>query len=295
MTKAKTAWLLLGILCLASYAAAQDTAWEKYMKVGMDAHQRGQCAEAKKQFAAARKEAENLSAQDPRLGISLLGLGKVYMAQANYTQAQPLYQRAMSILEKALGPEHPAVATCLNQLAALYHAQGQYAKAEPLFRRAVAIHEKALGPDHAEVAEGLNNLAALYDTQGKYAEAEPLLRRALAIYEKALGPEHSYVAWYLTITLENYAGLQERVSNVAGQRIWSEQDISFVNIEAITPIPDVRHNAKVHLPLAVYQVVGRVPFNNSLLNGEIGHGKAPSRRTLRKVWPHPGADRWPRV
>ncbi len=32
MTKAKTAWLLLGILLLASFAVAQDTAWEKYME-----------------------------------------------------------------------------------------------------------------------------------------------------------------------------------------------------------------------------------------------------------------------
>ena len=32
MTKAKTGWLLLGILWLASFAVAQDTAWEKYMK-----------------------------------------------------------------------------------------------------------------------------------------------------------------------------------------------------------------------------------------------------------------------
>ena len=31
MTKAKTAWLLLGIVCLASFAMAQGTAWEKYM------------------------------------------------------------------------------------------------------------------------------------------------------------------------------------------------------------------------------------------------------------------------
>ena len=31
MTKAKTGWLLLAILCLTSCAVADDTAWEKYM------------------------------------------------------------------------------------------------------------------------------------------------------------------------------------------------------------------------------------------------------------------------
>ena len=50
MTRAKTSWLLLGILCLASFAVADDTAWEKYMKAGMEAHRNGQYAEAEKQF-----------------------------------------------------------------------------------------------------------------------------------------------------------------------------------------------------------------------------------------------------
>jgi tetratricopeptide (TPR) repeat protein len=86
-----------------------------------------------------------------------------------------------------LGPEHPDVATSLNNLAALYHNQGQYAKAEPLYQRALAIREKALGAEHPKVATSLNNLAALYHNQGQYAKAEPLYQRALAIYEKAGG------------------------------------------------------------------------------------------------------------
>ena len=39
---------------------------------------------------------------------------------------------ALAISEKALGPEHPDVATCLNNLAELYQDQGQHAEAEPL-------------------------------------------------------------------------------------------------------------------------------------------------------------------
>ena len=50
----------------------------------------------------------------------------------------PLYERALAISEKALGPEHPDVATSLNNLALLYSNQGQYAKAEPLNERALA-------------------------------------------------------------------------------------------------------------------------------------------------------------
>ncbi len=67
----------------------------------------------------------------------------------------------MAIDEKALGPNHPDVATSLNNLAALYATQGQYAQAEPLYKRALAIQEKGLGQDPPSVAETLNNLALL--------------------------------------------------------------------------------------------------------------------------------------
>jgi hypothetical protein len=43
-----------------------------------------------------------------------------------------LFQRALAIREKALGRDHPDVATSLNNLAALYDVQGRYADAEPL-------------------------------------------------------------------------------------------------------------------------------------------------------------------
>ena len=122
-------------------------------------------------------------------------------AQGKYTEAEPLYQRALAIDEKALGPEHPDVATDLNNLALLYQGQGKYTEAEPLHKRALAIWEKALGPEHPHVGQSLNNLAALYQAQGKYTEAEPLFQRSLAIREKALGPEHPNVAEGPSISL----------------------------------------------------------------------------------------------
>ncbi len=84
------------------------------------------------------------------------------------------------IQEKALGPDHPDVAS-LNNLASLYNSQGRYADAEPLLKRALTIQERALGPAHPDVAQSLNNLAELYRAQGRYADAEPLYQRTLGI------------------------------------------------------------------------------------------------------------------
>ena len=40
--------------------------------------------------------------------------GRALRAQGNYAEAEPLYQRALAIREKALGPEHPDTAASLN-------------------------------------------------------------------------------------------------------------------------------------------------------------------------------------
>jgi hypothetical protein len=45
----------------------------------------------------------------------------------DYAKAEPLFRRSLAILEKALGPDHPSVATSLENLAALYR---QVAKLE---------------------------------------------------------------------------------------------------------------------------------------------------------------------
>ena len=61
-------------------------------------------------------------------------------------------RRALAIDEKSFGPEHPDVATDLNNLAQLLQATNRLAEAEPLMRRALEIDEKSYGPEHPNVA-----------------------------------------------------------------------------------------------------------------------------------------------
>ena len=98
--------------------------------------------------------------------------------------AEPLHKRSLAILEKALGPEHPAVATSLNDLAKLYRAQGHYTKAAPLYQRSLVIVEKALGPEHPHFATSLENYAALLRETGRNADASAMEARAKAIQAK---------------------------------------------------------------------------------------------------------------
>ena len=114
----------------------------------------------------------------------LNALGLVYDRQGRYAKVAPLYRRSLAIAEKVLGPEHPNVATSLNNLASFYYVQRKYAEAEPLYRRALAIFEKALGPEHLDVARSLENYAKLLRTTNRKAEAAKMEARARAIRAK---------------------------------------------------------------------------------------------------------------
>src|SRR5438552_13373728 len=74
-----------------------------------------------------------------RLVEGALGLFK----QGRYAEAEPLFESAQAIREKALGPDHPDVAISLNNTAICYQVQGRFTDAELAFTRALKICEKA--------------------------------------------------------------------------------------------------------------------------------------------------------
>ncbi len=63
-------------------------------------------------------------------------------AQGRYAEAEPLFQRALAINEKALGPEHPDVAQSLENYAALLRQTTRADEAVEMEARAKAIWAK---------------------------------------------------------------------------------------------------------------------------------------------------------
>jgi serine/threonine-protein kinase len=110
-----------------------------------------------------------------------------------YAEAVARYDRALGVLERALGPEHHQVATTLVNLGMALHAQGDVRRPTPLFERAVAIQTRTMGPDHPNVAFALVGLGRAEVALGRLDEARAALERAQAIREKA-GPDHPDLA-----------------------------------------------------------------------------------------------------
>jgi tetratricopeptide (TPR) repeat protein len=161
--------------------------------------------------------ARGIAGEADRRGISGLAsrlmneLGLFLKSRAEWSEAEPLYRRALQIDEKSFGNEHPRVAVDLNNLAQLLKATNRLAEAEPLMRRALRIDEKSYGNEHPDVAIDLSNLASLLKATNRLAEAEPLMRRALRIDEKSYGNEHPDVA----IDLSNLASLLQDTNRLA--------------------------------------------------------------------------------
>ena len=120
--------------------------------------------------------------------------GTYLRVQARLTEAKVLQDRALVIIEAAYGPDHPEVATHLNNLALILRDLGQPESARPLQERALAIDEAVYGLDHPEVATHLNNLALILRDLGQPESARPLQERALAIDEAVYGLDHPEVA-----------------------------------------------------------------------------------------------------
>jgi tetratricopeptide (TPR) repeat protein len=204
--------VILATLSSTLWGQSSNSSWEEFNQAGTDASEREQYDQAEKNWVEALKIAEGFGSDDLRLATSLNSLAGLYFYQEKYVAAEPLYKRALPILEKGLGVNHSEVIATAHHLAVAYHAQKKHVEAEPLYKRVLASDESDLnsvgegyldeGPRlwevfAAHVATDLNELAELYIAQAKYAEAEPLFRKALPIMEKALGPEHPGIVPFL--------------------------------------------------------------------------------------------------
>jgi tetratricopeptide (TPR) repeat protein len=102
------------------------------------------------------------SISDTATGLNNLGLVLQFdkNRDKDISEALPIFERALSIREKVLGPSHSKTATSLDNLASQLREQGALARARPFAERALAIRE-ASDPEHPNTTWSLNNYALL--------------------------------------------------------------------------------------------------------------------------------------
>jgi hypothetical protein len=116
-------------------------------------------------------------AQDhPDVARSLNNMADLYERQNRYADAEPLYRRALSIRERAVGLDHPETATSTNNFANLLRLEGRVNDALPLLARLIVT-----GRAQVRVA-----LPALYEAQRQQLIASGTALDALDALDDAL-------------------------------------------------------------------------------------------------------------
>ncbi|HEY9731591.1 MAG TPA: tetratricopeptide repeat protein [Drouetiella sp.] len=113
-----------------------------------------------------------------------------YAAQAfkqkNYSAAEPIYRRALEVLERNFGAGDPDTIACLQSLGDIYYQMGRYTEAMPHYKRLVVIGEKVLGRKHPMVIDMVLRLASTYQQLGLVDDAETLFRRANTMSQSSM-------------------------------------------------------------------------------------------------------------
>ncbi len=170
-----------------------------------------------------------------RAATRLLNLATVDNITGEYVEARALFERALAIRERSLGPEHIEVARSLNNLGLACTSMGALTEARALLERALRVREHALGPEHPEVARSLTNLANVHFKVGDFAAAQRLFERALGINERAFGREHPEVA----ASLNNLAGVHDETGAIAESRPLYERTLAIWEESLGPDHPDV--------------------------------------------------------
>jgi tetratricopeptide (TPR) repeat protein len=116
--------------------------WERYNVGGQQAMTQGRFSEAESSFRMALDEAEKMGQNDPKLPMSLNNLANCYRQQGKFKEAEPLYQRALEIKTKQVGPFSKDLCSIMENYAKLLRASGREKDADKLEQKSLAIFSK---------------------------------------------------------------------------------------------------------------------------------------------------------
>jgi len=136
----------------------------------------------------------NLAALHRARAARLRETGDTAGARGELDRARELYQQAMELRQRWLGPDHPDVAKMHNNYAVFLRDIGELDAAAEHAGEALRILTQELGEQHVLTARALYNLARLERDRGHRDRATALCLRALEIQGKLLGAEHVQTA-----------------------------------------------------------------------------------------------------
>ena len=155
---------------------------------------------------------------------TLRTMARVYMAYGDYTKAQPLAERALS-LARENEASNSELAMCLIDLATLYKSQNKLANAEKMCLLGLQLQEKALYKNHPYIAYTLRTLSSIYQQQSKYNEAADALDEAIIVMLDSHGENDKAMAPFFV----DIAKLNTELGNLEKAESYYEKAMSLIN------------------------------------------------------------------
>jgi tetratricopeptide (TPR) repeat protein len=101
--------------------------------------------------------------------------------QGKADQAAKLYKRSLTLQQRALGADNPALIQTMIDLGSIYESQGNHPAAMVLYNRVFAINQKKFGPAAPQTAISLHRLARGHQDEGKMVVAEKEYKQLLSL------------------------------------------------------------------------------------------------------------------
>ena len=102
---------------------------------------------------------ENVDPENLETSSVLEQLAEVWQTQGRYAATEIILQRSLAIRERALGPDHPHVASVLNRLAILYQKVGKKDEVKRLEERRSAMAKAQSFPPRPETVNNQRRAA----------------------------------------------------------------------------------------------------------------------------------------
>ena len=115
-------------------------------------------------------------------------LGTVHLQLGFYDDAGRLFDDAVRIREREVGPNDTLVATSLGGVGEAARQKGAFNLADSALQRSLQIRRATFGPEHVDVAAGIAALALLRGSQQRLAESESLFRIVIPLDERLRPP-----------------------------------------------------------------------------------------------------------
>jgi tetratricopeptide (TPR) repeat protein len=145
----------------------------------------------------AAKRALTLRESDPFLDPSILAqtqslLGQIELNLHKSSQAQKLFQKALTTAEKS-SPVNPDFSiVLLNLLAQTYQLENNTSQVQSCLEKSLYIAQKNFHADDIRVSDAMTRLADFFHGQGLDQKAQPLYASAFKIDQRYVGSVYTY-------------------------------------------------------------------------------------------------------